>query len=469
MRFGSRAAGLALVLWSVVFSGTLRADVLIRWDRDLIPSPASLGISTVVVAVKNDPAMRSALAQGYRVYLEVEASALATFVAPEGAIAGVVVKGNPSARQVTLLRQRMKTGTRVVLLDERGKWPHIRSNWVTRNNEVLQVSSRSAQPWIENNAALLRIAQAARSSAPPVLTYPWQLITLSEIDEGPAVENYLVAIAEAGSFGGDLVLPLHDRFEQALLLGQPQARAEWDRIRRHIEFYGWNLPSRYQPIANIGVVTADPMAWFEVMNLLCRHNLPFELIAPSRLTAPAVAALDLLIVLDPPDAPAMETLAAFARKGGAVVLDVKSTKEGLSRPWQNPGPGLKSADRVTYQVGQGRVVEVLQGIPDPNRFALEMRQLLGPERRVIDIWNGITVITAPYKAPAGGSVLVTVLNYAHQALPVQVRVPGTFSLVQYESPDEPAILLPAQHRDGHTEFVLPALTIGGRVFLSRAP
>ena len=58
-----------------------------------------------------------------------------------------------------------------------------------------------------------------------MLTYPWTPSTLSETDEGPALENYLLAIAEAGSFGADLVLPLHERFGRRLLLGQPQARA----------------------------------------------------------------------------------------------------------------------------------------------------------------------------------------------------------------------------------------------------
>ena len=81
----------------------------------------------------------------------------------------------------------------------------------------------------------------------------------------------------------DLLLPLHERFQRRLLLGQPQARAEWGEIRRYVEFYSWSLPGRYRPIANIGVVTANPMQWFEVMNLLMRHNLPFELLAPARL------------------------------------------------------------------------------------------------------------------------------------------------------------------------------------------
>ena len=66
-------------------------------------------------------------------------------------------------------------------------------------------------------------------------------------------------------------------------------------------------------------------------------------------------------------------------------------------------------------------------------------------------------------------MLVSVLNYAHQPLPVQLRIAGTFTLVQYESPEESSTLLPYQHRDGFTEVVVPALRSGGRLFLSNTP
>jgi len=65
-------------------------------------------------------------------------------------------------------------------------------------------------------------------------------------------------------------------------------------------------------------------------------------------------------------------------------------------------------------------------------------------------------------------VLVTVLNYAYQPLPVQLRVRGTFGAVHYESPEEPPGIVPHQHRHGYTEFVLPALRVGGRVFLRQS-
>ena len=424
------ATAIRLVV-SIFFSllvGTANAETLVRWDQPQVPSPDSLGISTLVVPAKNTAAVKSARDQGYRIYLLLDAADVSTFVPPAGPALGILVSGKASPAQLKQLGQRLGPGRRVIALDERGKWPHIRSNWVTKNNGVLQVTGRSAQPWIENNAALLRLSRGANGAA-GIFSHAWQPVTLSDVDEGPSLDDYLVAIAESGSFGGDLVLPLHERFERDLLLGKPEARSDWQAIRRYLDFYSWNLPERYQPLANIGVVTAEPTLWFEVMNLLARHNLPFRLISPASLRSHPTEGLDLLIVLDEPLPPQSEALAAFERGGG-------------------------------------QVVRMLKGVADPNAFALDIRQKLGRERRIVDIWNGITVLVAPFQEPGATSMLLTILNYAHQDLPVQLRVKGEFSQVRYESPDDPITLLPSQRRDGFTEFVLPALRIGGRVFLS---
>lgn len=412
------------------FAAASQAEVLVRWTIDAVPSAQVLGIPALVVPAKNRAAVREALAQGYRVYLEVDAEGLAKLPLPSTGLAGVMVRGSAAAAQVAALERRLEAlNARVFAVDERGKWPHIRSNWVTRNNDILQVAGRSAQPWIETNAALIRIARAANPDRVPVLSYEWTPLTASDADEGPALENYLVAIAEAGSFGADLVLPLHERFQRRLLLGHPDARRDWTEIRRSLEFYAGNLPARYEPLASIAIVTSSPMIWFEAMNLLARHNLPFEVIAPSQLAARKGPPPPLVIVPDEGEQAATATLAEWEKKGAVV----KAVKE----------------------------------VGDPNKFALQMRQVLGRDRRVVDIWNGITVLAGPYIEPGGTNVLLTIVNYAHQALPVQLRVAGTFSQVRFESPDEPAVPLPYEHREGHTEFVVPALRVGGRVFLSR--
>ena len=446
------------------FRAEARAETFVRWDQDDVPSASSLGISTLVIPAARPTAIRNALALGYRVYVEIESKEGGTASFPAG-VAGAFVKGAGSADQIAPLTARFSApGGIVRVVDERGKWPHIRTNWVTRNKDVLQVTGRSAQPWIENNGALIRIA-ASKGGIAPLLTYAWKPTTVSDADVGPRLENYLVAIAEAGSFGADLLLPLHERFERGLLLGRPEVRAEWAEIRRYIEFYSWNLPQRYQPVANIAVVASDALQSFELMNLLVRHNLPFRLVDPASSNAYEPGSADLVIVADAAQPAVVARAADFATGGGTVVM-VRPVDAATPAPWRSQA-GIKTRDRVTYPAGRGQVVEMTQPPADPDAFALEMRRLLG-ERRLVDIWNGITVITAPYADGTAG-LLLSAMNYTAQPLPIQVRIRGTFTGVQFEAPEEPAKLLPFQHRSGATEFVLPALRAGGRVFLTRVP
>ena len=421
------------ILALLALSRDAGAEVLIRWDLSSVPSPQALGISTLVIPAAQEQGIRQALAQGYRVHVEIDAATAAAFSPIEG-IAGVIVHGTIAPDLRERLAQR---ATAVRAAEDRGKWPHIRTNWVTRNKDILQVTNRSSQPWLENNAALITIAADRLPEGQRVLlTYTWQPVTVSDLDRGPRLENYLVAIAEAGSFGADLLLPLHERFEQELLAGAPDVRAEWAEIRRSIDFYAWNVSLPQQSIANVGVVTGDPMRDFALLNLLARHNLPFVVLPPAEVRSDRLTGIDLLIVLDRLDPAATQRVQEFAASG----------KGGITR-----------------------VMERANVPADPNASALEMRQLLGAERRVVDIWNGITVLVAPYSRPKSGEVVLTVVNYAAQPLPIQLRVRGAFSQVQYEAPGQPAVLVPFEVRNGGTEFVLPALRIGGRVFLHRMP
>ena len=424
-----------------------RAEVLVRWTEDEVPPQPVLGIATLAMPAANRDAMREAVARGYRVYLEVPSARLTTFTPPAG-IAGILVKGPAPAPQLAALRRRLPQSTRVIAVDERGTWPHIRSNWVTKNNDVLQVAGRSAQPWIESNAGVIAAAKAVSRTA-PVLAYEWTGLTVSQTDQGPALENYLVAIAEAGSFGADLVLPLHERFQRRLLLGQPDARLEWQAIRRYIEFYSGDLPDRYTRLASFGLVTAAPATWVEAMDLMARHNLTFDVIPPSKVVDHRPdGPLKTFIVLDPPDGALAKALANFQQAGGTVMV--------AGAPGEQPPviPGLDARAIVRAA--------------DPNRFALDVRRVLGRDGRVLEIWNGITVLAAPYTAPGSSDALVTLVNFAHDPLPVQLSIRGTFARVQYESPEEPApLLLPHEQRDGRTEFVVPSIRVGGRIFLSR--
>jgi hypothetical protein len=373
------------------------AEVIVRWDTRPVPSPGALGVAALAVPAGDAALVRDARAAGYRVFLDADADALDAMALPESGLAGVLVRGAAGPARLDALRARLGGAAGAVrAVDERGKWPHIRANWVTSRNGVLQVASRTAQPWIENNAALIRIARAERPGDVPLLTYAWQPITPAVGGEEPSVDDYLVAIAEAGSFGADLLLPLHAAFQHRLALGMPDARAEWGSIRAAIAFHAAASPALYEPIAGIAVVTGpEPMRWFEAMNLLARHNLPFRLVGLDRMDGEALKPFRLAVVLDRPDSAQAAALEGFARGGGIVV------SAGLPGPlpWARGEPVARGEGRAEYEVGGGRAVVLEQPPIDPNAFALAVRQMLPAGARDLEIWNGITVIAAPYASP----------------------------------------------------------------------
>lgn len=472
-----RTCRAAAVIVCLVVPGVADAEVLVRWDRARVPAVDALGVRSLVVPA-GTPSVAAAIEAGYRVYIETGSRGLGTLTVPAGVV-GVIVPADASVTQVSALRRRLAAGTAstpprtVRVLEQRGQWPHIRSNWVTSRDGVLQVASSTAQPWLANNLALVRAAKTAVPGETPLLAYAWEPRLPSGADVEPSLHDYLVAIGEAGSAGADLVLSIHERLQERLLLASPEARAWWARMRAAIDFYAWDVRG-YRHTADVGVlVNGDPMRWFEVLNLLSRHNLPFEPVRLADVATRDMAAFRLLVVLDEPTPAQVDALHAFAKAGGIVVLP------GLpgTRPWQSGEPASRAEGRTAWtiasasgnaSVAPGQIVELAEPVVDPNTFALDMRALLGDERRTIQIWNGITVLAQHASTDDGATSVLTLLNYAEQPVEVQVRLPGTFSAIHVETPGEGApSLLPFHQRGDHVEFVLPALGPGARVFLTR--
>ncbi len=407
-----------------------RAETLVRWTLGHVPSPEALGIRTIVLPLDRQEAVETAARLGYRVMVEADAATLAASALPASARAGVVVRGAMTDAQRRAIEKALPDGTgRILTLEEGGAWPHVRLNAVSNNNGVLQVAGRTAQPWLEHNGAIVETA-GLRQDPSVLLTYEWVPQTVADEDAGPDVEHYLVAIADAGSTGASLLLPLHERLQEELLRGQPEARRTWSAIRQAMAFYAWDLPRRHERVSDVTVVAAEPAAAMSVLDLLARHNVAFDVVAPSELDAAALP--DAVVLLDAPESNLGEALAAHETAGHLV---------------------MRAEEPVT----------------DPNVFAIDVRNRLGRERRTFDIWNGITVLVTAWRAPGDGALVLEVVNYAAEPRPVQLRVRGVYASVQLETPGQEAVLIPFTQRDGAAELVLPDLHVGARVFLTPVP
>jgi hypothetical protein len=292
-----------------------------------------------------------------------------------------------------------------IQVDDSGKWPRIRSNVRGRRSQVVQAANRTGQPWLDNNVAQVRILQAAGRR--PVLTYPWKPDTLADPQAGPSADDFATAVAEAGAFGADLLLDL----DAALL-------PAWAWARRYLDYYA-RRDVRAAPMANVGVVTRDPAAWYEVLNLMARHNVPYRIV--DSVDPLRAAGLDLVILTEP------------------------GTDAG--------------------ELPAERVLRAGNDAADPNGFALKVWNRLGRKRRLVDVWNGITVLVGLERGAGERALRLEIVNYSAQPLPVQVRVRGIYGRIESVTPERPRQSLPFEHLDGYTEFVVPELRIGGTVVL----
>jgi hypothetical protein len=343
-----------------------------------------------------------------------------------------------------------------------GKQPAMKGSTVIKDGGILQVSSPTEQPWLDSNLAQVRFDQAFFPSQNPLIDFPWEPSDALQQAHGPATEDYLLAVAEAGATHSDLILNLHPALQQALVHGSTEEWALWNQIAKYIEFY---LREDEKPVAlqaNVGVVTDNFEASYETMNLMARHNVAFRVLPPGDLTNQCLDSLDLIVLFAQPNDAAVRMVAGFVEDGGiAILVNLRGPF-----PWQSIGTRQTSDHSVIYTTGKGRVIELAEDVADPGTFAQDVRRLLGKDKLPISLWNASTTLGVPYKLPGSPNATLELVNYSADALPVQVRVKGSYPVVRYETPERGCCeSITATHQDGFTQFDLPWLRIGGRVHL----
>ncbi len=441
-----------------------------QWSNLALPPASLLGMSDIVFSsTRGVPAslIASARKQGYRVYVEMPLQQ-AMAAAKAGTTAGwtgLILDGPASEstefeNSVTKLRSDYPKLSFLVL-DRNGKQPDMRGSLVIKKDSVLEVSSPTAQPWIDSNLALIRVDRRSRPAQIPLYTFSW------DVSEQPqqrtfTAADYSLAVAEAGAFQADLVLQVDERLQRALSDRDAQAWILWNQVRDVAKFYPERTEASLDEAANVSLVVDDLDTSDEVSNLLARHNIPFRVLIASDLKTAELEPFNVLVVFSKPDGVVAKRIASFAGRGKTVVV----VDAHGSYSWQSGQPTQLNEHAVSYAVGNGKVLELSEPIADPETFAQDIRRLLGKREALLSLWNGLTTIAVPYKDRVGALKAVEFVNYAAEPLRVQVQVKGSFSSVRYESPEHGCCesLAPVEH-DGFTEFVIPELRIGGRVHL----
>ena len=443
--------------------------VILRWTQSSIPPAATMGIADLLVSGDAEALIKTAHQQGYRVYAEVPVSnvtAPAPALTSKSDLAGIVLNAGssqPSQVEAALVALRSAYAELPILvLDTRGKQPQMKGQLVIKRDGVLQVTSPTAQPWIDSNLGLIRFDQAFRPSQTPLYEFPWDLSDPLQQEQGPDAADYLLAVAEAGAFHADLVLDFHPKLQTDLLRNDPAAWAVLKQIKTYLAFSADQHSG--EPEANVGVIANTYGDSYEAINLLARHNIPFQVLTPSDVKPHSLDNFDLLVTFATPDEPTAAAIADFATRGGIAVL---VGVQGGQRPWQSTQPVPAAEHAVSYATGKGRVIELSEAVTDPETFAQDIRRLMNKDNVWFSLWNSLTTLAVSYRQPGSSEKIIEVVNYAQEPLRVQVQVKGSFSSVRYETPEHGCCesLVPVQ-RGAFTEFVVLSLWIAGRVHLA---
>jgi hypothetical protein len=445
-------------------------NVFVHWTRSALPPAVELGVNDLVLSWNDRfPAqMKEARRAGYRVYVEVSLQrARSAAKAGAGGLAGVILTVPPSESadlEKSLPRLRSAhPNLKFLVLDPEGKRPEMRGSLVIKRGAVLEVSSPTAQPWINTNLAPVKIAERSHPGQVPLYTFSWG--GSSDSGQQPTAltaEDYSLAVAEAGAFHADLFLELDDLLQKGLSEHDPRARTLWSRVRLYANFYANGAEQTMEAAANVAVVVDDLDASDEAMNLLARHNIPFKVLRPADLRSGELAGFDVVVVFAKPDRSTGERIGELATQGKTVVL----VEAHGSYPWQNDHPVRLNKQAVSYAVGNGKVIELSESVSDPETFAQDIRRLLGTQNVLMSLWNGLTTVAVPYGGHGGTMKMLEFINYAGEPLRLQVQVKGSFASIRYETPEHPCCesLVPV-NQAGFTEFVIPELRIAGRVHL----
>lgn len=465
--------GNSIFLWTfLLISTSAWSTVFIRWTGPALPPARELGLNDLVLSWSENisPRVKAAGRKGYRVYVQASLrhAAAAAETGASGSEGVILAVRHSERAQLERSLPKLRSAhprLRFVVLNPDGKQPEMRGSLVIKRDSVLEVSSPTAQPWVDTNLALIKIERRLHERQTPLYTFSWGGADSGNPRTGLTATDYSLAVAEAGAFHADLILQLDEGLQRALSNHDPAAWTLWNQVRSYAKFYPDTPDKEEQGLesaANVAVVADDPDSTDEAMNLMARHNIPFKVLLPADLKSGKLEGVNVIVVFAKPDRETCERIADLATHGKTVVL----VEAHGSYPWHNRDAVRLNEYVVTYAIGDGEVLELSEPVTDPELFAQDIRRLLGKQNVLLSLWNGLTTVAVPYVTQGGRLKLLELVNYAAEPLRLQVQVKGSFASIRYETPEhECCQSLVSEKHDGFTEFVIPDLRIAGRVHL----
>ena len=233
--------------------------------------------------------------------------------------------------------------------------------------------------WLDANTSLIAQLRALYPRRRAVLGYrPDKDGGVPEKRSVPA-SSAEVALADAFSAGGHVVLSLPTLYREGLLSGQTRALEAWKALGEVHRFIGGARALTETPFAGRCAVLCGTIEQTgEILNLAFRKNLCPVALPATALPRLAREQFDVVVAANVGLTPeAVENVARFAASGG-VVMAAPAGEEAA--PWWTRR-GWKQLrmeeDRAVYAAGGGMLYAYTAAIDDPGRFALDVKEVHG--------------------------------------------------------------------------------------------
>ena len=319
-------------------------------------------------------------------------------------------------------------------------------------------SGPTANPWIDSNGLLLRLARVRSPRKTVWLTF--------EPPGAPRIvlpDAYLRAIADGGAAGGRWVVSLDADLRGGLARGDAKALASWKAIAGAVEFFERHGEWRaFEPLGVVGVISdfAGPneTGGGEILNLLGRRSLAYRILETSAAASAPLDGFRALIAVDEgtPAPPLRRKLLDFVNRGGLLMVGAA---------WKQPDAkptGMEHPRVDVRRLGKGRLAICKSSPPDPFMIARDVHMLLGRAFDVARFFN-LAAFLSHCTASSGGRVeLVQVVSFAIR-FPEDVAtvwVPGKYAAARLWSlgaaGPSPIEMVP---ENGGTSLPLPAVPV----------
>jgi len=321
--------------------------------------------------------------------------------------------------------------------------------------------------WVDSNGAALLIT---RTLAPDKVVW---------IDYDPppqtkvTAEQYMLAVADAASYGARWVVSLDDQLRADLTANKQPALDTWKKAAGTLAFFEQHKQARtYQPMGPVAVVSnfagADWDFGKAAVNLLPRVRQPFQIIVRSRAVGASFAGLQAIFYVDheAPEPKLREKLTAFAKGGGTLFV-----RSDWPNPEGTPAPAEPYLLFNVRSLGKGRLAVCKEDQPVVYDAVSDVQVIMSHRNDLLRLYSASSSNFFYQTSAQGRQGVIHLLNYSHR--------PGSDVAVFYmKEPHKsarlvsPEIASPTELKlepqdGGGQEFAVPKLAVYGAIELEK--